>query len=254
MILGGGGYWKYQSLKVLCHGISALPGRHGNERELVEQRLLTAQKHSSHIEIRKDNMHAKTHVISVLSIKISTTQNFQLPLQSTTSICTLLMEWKPWVQKAMLTSNGPKDWASFSGWRWFFTQSLYITNTALCQRLASRISDAHTPYFSVTPQLQVPHGATAFLHPSIYPPIPLSLWSSSFLSQNLRFRWAFSVRAPAVTHSSSKSNRKWKKKSKWGNTQTIVQQCNNSRVKPSLLSYSKQPMKRNCTSVKVQFH
>lgn len=126
----GGGYWKYQSLKVLCYGISALPGRHGNESELVEQGLLTAQKHSSHIEIMEDNMHAKAHVICVLSFQISTTQNSQSPSQSTTSICTLLMEWRSRVQKAMLTSNGLKDWASFSGWRWFFTQSLYITNTA----------------------------------------------------------------------------------------------------------------------------
>ena len=90
----------------------------------------------------------------------------------------------------------------------FHTGSVHNKHSRLCQRLAGRISDAHTPYFSVTPQLQVPHGATAFLHPSIYPPIPLSLWSSSFLSQNLWFRWAFCVRAPAVKHSSSKSNRK----------------------------------------------
>lgn len=93
----------------------------------------------------------------------------------------------------------------------FHTGPVHNKHSRLCQRLAGRISDAHTPYFSVTPQLQVPHGATAFVHPSIYPPIPLSLWSSSFHSQNLRFRWAFSVRAPAVLHTSSKRNRKREK-------------------------------------------
>lgn len=148
-----------------------MPGRHGNESELVEQRMSTAQKHSSHIEIRKYNMHAKTHAVCVLSFQISTSQNVQLALQSTTSNALFL-----WNERIYVKKLWPKKCCFF---QWvkviFHTGPVHNKHSRLCQRLASRISNAHTPYFSVTPQLQVPHGATAFLHPSIYPPILLSL-------------------------------------------------------------------------------
>lgn len=82
-------------------------------------------------------------------------------------------------------------------------------------KTSQQVSDTHTntTYFSVTPQLQVPHGTTAFLY---HPPPPHPYASGSllfiFLTQNRYFGWAFSVRASAVKHNSLKENRKKKNK------------------------------------------
>lgn len=87
---------------------------------------------------------------------------------------------------------------------------------------ASRQDFKHTPHFSVAPERKVPYGAAAFIHPYIYPPIPLSFWSSSFLSQT--FGSAGSSVWDPCCHTESFREHKEKEKTKWGNIHTIEQQ------------------------------
>lgn len=125
-------------------------------------------------------MRAKTHGVCISSFKISHAQKFPFAIaiynfNLHSSHGMEVMGSKSYVDKHWPKRLGFFQWAKVI----FHTGSVHNKHSRLCQRLAGRISDAHTPYFSVKPQLQVPHGATAFLHPSIYPAIPLSLWSST---------------------------------------------------------------------------
>lgn len=151
---------------------------------------------SSHTEIRNDNIQCQ----HISSFQISTIQTFHFPLQS--------------MEVRGSNSYVDKQWPHRTGFfQWmkviFHSGLVHNKQSRLCQRLASRIfrpEDTHH-ISQKHHNCRCPMGPLpSFIPPSIHPSSCLS--DPHFLPLNIRFRWAFSGSALAVTHSFAKSNRK----------------------------------------------